>query len=81
MVKINKIILPEYEVFDPNNNSIGFVNEIDILDLRLQIRENNLEGYYIKFNNIIIRIDNEGGLENYPDGFCDIAENYLNKLF
>ena len=45
MIQINKITPPTLEIYDPDNNSLGFVNEYEFLDIRVQIKELHLSGY------------------------------------
>lgn len=68
MVKINKITPPTLDIYEPNGNLLGTVNEYEFLDVRVQIRKNQLSGYYLIFNGKKIRIDRNGELESYPDG-------------
>ena len=42
-----KTIVPEtYEHFDPSGKSIGLLNELEHIDLRIQIEEESVSGYY-----------------------------------
>jgi len=81
MIAINKIIPFTCEVFDFNNNSLGFLNEYEFNDLRIQISKEKINGYYMRFNNICIPILEDGKLELWPNGFYDIIENQLAILF
>ena len=82
MVKINKITPPIAELFDPNHNSLGFVeNELELNDVRIQIMNQQLEGYYFKFNNNIIPVYPSGKIDNWVTGFYDQQEQQLATLF
>lgn len=80
MIQLKKINSPLVEVFDPQGNSLGEANEYELLDLRVQIREANVWGYYIVFNDRKVRIDRRGELEDYPIGLLDTMTNLLFKL-
>lgn len=89
MIKVNKINHNLAEHFDPNGNSLGFLNELEHLDLRLQIAQENAVGYYAVipdeeyFNENKEQpkyfITSDGGLEDWEDGFytqnIDIIKN------
>jgi hypothetical protein len=73
MIKINKIIPETLEHFVPNGNSLGFLNEYENLDLRVQIAEHKISGYKIKVNGILYDI--------LPDGkFSENSNNTYNYL-
>lgn len=78
---VNKIKPQEVEVFNSDDKSLGFVNEYEFNDLRIQIAENNLEGYYVMFNDIKHPIDQNGRIEDWSQGLFDLFEIQLSKLF
>lgn len=80
MIKVNKIVPQTVEAFDPDGNSLGFINEYELLDLRVQILKEKAWGYYLMFNGIKIRIDRKGTLESYPKGFFNLYGDYLSIL-
>lgn len=80
MIQINKITPPTLEIYDPDNNSLGFVNEYEFLDIRVQIKELHLSGYSFIFKNQKFKIDKNGNLEYYPEGLLDTMSNYYAKL-
>jgi hypothetical protein len=80
MIQINKIIPPTLEVYEPNGNLIGTVNEYEFLDLRVQIKKLQLSGYYLIFNFKKVRIDRNGELEEYPIGLLDTMTNFYCEL-
>ena len=60
------------------------LNEYELLDVRVQIKEKELRGYFIEFYDKEdkihhIRIDHQGNLEYYPDGLLDMGK-YHAKL-
>lgn len=48
-IKVKKIEPQTVECFDPEDNSLGFLNEYEFNDLRAQICETKSEGYYFLF--------------------------------
>lgn len=81
IVHINRITPQTVEAFTPKGRSMGFVNEYEFNDLRVQIAENKLEGYYIMYNDIKHPIDKNGRIENWSQGLFDLFEIQLSKLF
>ena len=81
MIKINNITPPTAEAFSPDDTSLGFLNEYEFNDLRIQIVKQKVEGYYMIFNNQKIIINTDGRANNWPAGFFDISENQLAELF
>lgn len=79
-INIRKITPLTVECFDPNNNSLGFINEYEFLDLRIQIKNAKAKGYYCVFNNEKLFINIDGSLSNWPNGFFDTIENLLINL-
>ncbi len=79
-MKVNKIKPQEVEIFDPSDNSLGFVNEYEFNDFRIQIKEYEAEGYYAMFNGHRINIDKDGGINDWIDGFFDLFQIQLSKI-
>ena len=81
MIKINKIIPYTCEAFDPNDNSIGYLNEYEFNDLRIQIMKEQAEGYrMITEDGTICNIDKNGIVDKWPKGFYDLVERQLSEL-
>lgn len=80
MIAINKINPPTLEVFTPDGELLGVVNEYEFLDLRVQIRKAQIFGYYFIFNGQKLLIDKNGELEDYPKGLLDTMTNYYLEL-
>lgn len=80
MIAVNKIIPQNWEAFDPENNSLGFLNVFECNDLRIQIATEKVDGYYFKFNDRRIYIKSNGKLDGWPNGFYDMYEYQLRKL-
>ncbi len=81
MIKVNKHIPQTVEHFDNQDNSLGFLNEVESLDLRLQIAEQNEEGYYLIFEEQKLMIDNLGQVKSYPQGLYQAQMHIYAKLF
>lgn len=80
-IKVNKIEPYTCEAFDPQDNSLGFLNEYEFNDLRIQIRKAEAEGYYMKREDgEICVINSKGKLANWPRGFYDTTEYQLMEL-
>jgi hypothetical protein len=81
MIKINRYKIQTVEHYDGNGNFIGYLNESENLDLRCQIAENKIEGYYIKFCNQIINIQKDGKIKEWPFGLYDTNQKLNARLF
>lgn len=81
MVQVNSYPEQTVNLFSPEGESMGFVNELQFADVRCQICENNLSGYYIEFNNEKTIITPNGELENWPAGLFDSAMILFARLF
>lgn len=80
MIKINKIKPFSCRAYDPNGKYLGKLNEYEFNDLRIQIRTERAEGYYMRFNGEKIVINSQGKCRNWPHGFYDLQEEQLSKL-
>ena len=80
MIQINKIIPQTVEAFDPDGNSLGFLNDFEFNDLRIQIMKEKVDGYYMMFNEERIDIDCDRGVYRWCDGFFDTFEKQLGEL-
>ena len=90
MIIIKKINHNVAEHFDPNGNSLGFLNELEHLYLRAQIAKEKISGYYaiipdeeyFKYNkeqpkyNIL----SDGMLEDWEKGFYSQAFELVKEL-
>lgn len=75
-----EIVPQTVEVLYPDGSSMGFLNEYELNEVRLQINKNHLEGYSVKFQDQIIPIDKNGWLQSWPSGFFDLIEKQLSQL-
>lgn len=80
MIKINKIIPQTVELFNPQDESMGFINEYEFNDIRIQIKEQQAEGYYCMFNGKKFNIDKNGRSKDWFKGFFDLHDNQLLEL-
>ena len=80
-VIVKKIKIPKVDLYSPGDKHLGFLNEYQFIDVRVQIKENKLSGYYVVFDGRKIKIDKNGELEDYPVGLFDQILNSLLKLF
>lgn len=79
-VKINNLKDSFTILYGPQGH-IGVIDNIlDFYDVRVQIRENQLTGYYFGFDGEVIRIDKNGECESYPEGFFDKFSELAIKL-
>lgn len=79
-IKVNKIKPQTVEFFAPDGTSLGFLNEYEMLDLRCQIKEANVEGYYCLFEHYMITVHPSGDMDCWPNGFFDTLDNLMNKF-
>lgn len=80
-IVIKRYPVQTVELFTPNDISLGFVNEHELTDVRVQIARNKLGGYYLLFNDTKIFIDTKGKINNWVDGLFDTQELLLGELF
>jgi hypothetical protein len=81
VIHINRITPQTVEVFTPADRSMGFVNEYEFNDLRVQIATNELEGYYVLHDNEKLFISSDGHLSNWGTGMFDLMEIQISKMF
>lgn len=80
MIQINKITPPTLDIYTPNDELLGTVNEYEFLDIRVQIKKAQIFGYYLIFKNKKVRIDRNGELEEYPLGLLDTMSGFYCEL-
>ena len=81
MIQVNKYEHQVVEHFDSEDNSLGFLNEFENLDLRCQIAEQKVKGYYLIFNNEKNYIKSNGKIEPWPTGLYDTLSFLFSRLF
>lgn len=80
MIKVNKITPQTVELFNPQDESMGFINEYEFNDVRIQIKEQKAEGYYCMFNGERFNINKDGRSQDWFEGFFDLIEQQMSKL-
>lgn len=70
MIRVRQYTPTQIKLFDPNNNFVGFINnQTEFLQVRVDIAEQQLEGYYCIFGSYKIDINSDGSLVNeLPSG-------------
>lgn len=80
MIKIKSISEPIVELYF-KNELIGEIKSIlSFCDVLVQIKEEGVYGYKVKYNGVMINIDKNGVLEEYPKGLYDQMTDLLIKL-
>lgn len=78
-ITLNKIEVPSAEIFY-NDESIGVLNEYELNDLRIQIKNKGLKGFFIMHNDGHKEpINEQGRISLWPEQF-DLMLNQLCKL-
>ena len=80
MIKVNKIVPFTCECFTPNGVSLGFLNDFEFNDIRIQIKNEKAKGYYMVFEDEEIEITEHGRCTAWPVGFYDMWENQLAQI-
>lgn len=80
MIKINRITPPTLDIYKPSGKLLGTVNEYEFLDIRVQIKKEQIFGYYLIFNGEKVQIDKNGELEEYPLGLLDTMSGFYFEL-
>lgn len=80
-IKVRWIIPQAVEHFDPNGLSLGWLNQYEHNDLRIQIRENKAEGYYMMFEDNQFDINKDGKIVGpIPRGLYGLFSDQLTEL-
>ena len=80
-IKINDIKETTATLIDPQGVIIGKItSQLQLDDIRIQIKEQQVSGYTIKWTTYIIEISKDGHLDEWPFGFFDIMDIQLEKL-
>lgn len=90
MIIINKYPEQRVQHYDINDELIGDLNELESIDLRCQIAEQGLEGFYIIYHSdspesgkirITIPINKFGAIVEWPNGLYDVSSKLYSRLF
>ena len=80
-VKINDIKETTATLINPEGIVVGEIkSQLQLDDIRIQIKKQKLSGYTIKWIDYMIEIFDTGGLSELPFGFFDIMDTQLNEL-
>lgn len=80
-IKIREIKEIISELYNPEDKFLGIINsDKQLNDIRIQIAEKGLNGYYIKWRDNKIFIYKDGNLSSWPYGFYDLMGNQLITL-
>ena len=79
-IVINRIKPQKVRLYDPENQYMGMVNEYELNDILIQIKQNHIGGYYVKFNRQKIEIRHDGRIQRPPIGFFDLMDNQMEKI-
>lgn len=81
MIKVKSINVDIAEHFDNNNNSLGFLNLLESLDLRVQLATHKIKGYYFIVEGAKVTIDELGDVAGFPNGnFYSKELTYISRL-
>lgn len=87
MIKLKKINPQTCEVFNEKAEHLGTANELELLNLRIQIAENKIDGYFVVFHffddrkSVTIPIDKNGKMMKNVEGCFDEHLILSSKLF
>lgn len=81
-IKINNNIEEDHvPLYNPEGKLVGIIeNELAFNDVRIQIMENKLRGYYIVYKGQVCRIDIYGELDIWPNDLYRTNVDQLSKL-
>lgn len=80
-VKVNKIKETTAVLHDGDGKVVGTIrSHLQLNDVRLQIKKQKLNGYYIKWKKYGLLISNTGHLDEWPKGFFDTMDDQLLEL-
>ena len=81
MIEIRDIHENPVTILNPDGTELVTTNDKVIFDdIRLQIAQQKLEGYCVKFRGESIKIGTNGSLKIWPKGLMDTDENLLIEL-
>ncbi len=78
-IKIKRIKPQTVPLYNPDGEYMGDVNEYEFEDIKTQIAEKQLSGYYVKFENEHLWILPDGDMKQSPKGFFNLTQEYLVK--
>lgn len=70
------------KIFNPDGTLLCETdNDLQFNDIRIQIKDQKLEGYYLEFEGERSNIDSDGGVCNWMKGLFSTSTDQLNYLF
>lgn len=81
MIKVRKFKTCYVEVFNPDGSSSCLADEYTFMDIRCQIKEQQIAGYTYNFNGKLGIIDSKGNCSEWFKGMFDLEELFLSKLY
>jgi hypothetical protein len=79
MIQYNKIEPETVEIWNADG-CFATVNEYEFNDIRIQIKKEKVEGFYVLFNGEAYAIDGSGNLSEHPKGLFEVFVNQLDEL-
>lgn len=80
MIKVKRYEVQTVAHYDPDGNFLGFLNEAESTDLRLQIARHGVSGYYLAYCGEKLYINEYGRIDNWPAGLYDTNEKLITEL-
>jgi hypothetical protein len=82
MITINNDIQEEFcFLYGPDDVLVGAIkNYLAFLDVRVQVMEQNLEGYYLAFKGNKYEINKDGRIKDHPEDLFSTNIQSLRKL-
>lgn len=81
MIQYKQIKPQTVDLWSDDYGFIANVNEEELNDIRIQIKEQKATGYYCFFNGEKIYINSVGKFEKWPKGFFDLLDQQLSILY
>lgn len=78
-VKLKRIEPQTVELYE-GDTFVGMINEYELNDIRIQIRQTKTAGFWIRWEDKKLDIDIHGRLSEWPTGFFDLQTNQLFQL-
>jgi len=80
-IKIQRFEYEPVRLYNPQNRPVGLItNEEEFINVRTQIKDKKVEGYYVYWNGQKIMINSDGKIDIWPDGFFDELNKRLLKF-
>ena len=82
------LCVPDYKVMETAQKIINEKKDVSVSQgllidaIRVLVKEKQIDNndFVIYFNNIILLVDKYGMVDHWPNGFCNVHENILNRL-